>query len=159
VTVSRNALREFFINFSCDGVWPCDPLPKTGQTAGIDRGLKDFGTLQSGERIRAPQPLKQALKRDQKSLSRAEPKSQRLGRQKESAIGVGQGARARSRGAGRVASQDGAGSGLSLRSDHDRGPLTQGDVQTMGSQGSRFRFGKFRDHVGASCEQGWKDRG
>jgi putative transposase len=36
----------------------------------MDRGLKDFGTLQSGERIRAPQPLKQALNEIQ-GLSRA----------------------------------------------------------------------------------------
>ena len=70
MTVSRNSLGEFFISFSCDEVWPCDPLPKTGQTAGMDRGLKDFGTLQSGERIRAPQPLKQALNEIQ-GLSRA----------------------------------------------------------------------------------------
>ena len=27
----------------------------------MDRGLKDFGTLQSGERIKAPEPLKKAL--------------------------------------------------------------------------------------------------
>ena len=61
MTVSRNALGEFFISFSCAEVWPCDPLPKTGKTAGMDRGLKDFGTLQSGERIKAPEPLKKAL--------------------------------------------------------------------------------------------------
>jgi len=61
VTVSRNAVGEIFVSFSCDEGWPCDPMPKTGETAGMDRGLKDFGTLQSGERIKAPQPLKQAL--------------------------------------------------------------------------------------------------
>jgi putative transposase len=70
VTVSRNVLGEIFISFSCDEIWPCDPLPKTGQTAGMDRGLKDFGTLQSGERIKAPEPLKRALNEIQ-SLGRA----------------------------------------------------------------------------------------
>jgi putative transposase len=69
VTVSRNVLGEFFVSFSCDEIWPSDPLPKTGQTAGIDRGLKDFGTLQTGERLTAPEPFKHALKEIQ-ALSR-----------------------------------------------------------------------------------------
>jgi putative transposase len=69
VTVSRNVLGEFFVSFSCDEVWPSDSLPKTGQTAGIDRGLKDFGTLQNGECLTA-EPFKHALS-EIKSLSRA----------------------------------------------------------------------------------------
>ena len=59
---------SFLFSFSCDEIWPCE-LPKTGQTAGIDRGLKDFGTLHNGERLTAPQPFKHALKEIQ-ALSR-----------------------------------------------------------------------------------------
>jgi putative transposase len=70
ITISRNVLGELFVSFSCDEVWPSDPLPKTGQTAGIDRGLKDFATLQNGERLTAPQPFKHAL-REIRNLSRA----------------------------------------------------------------------------------------
>jgi putative transposase len=62
VTLRRNSLNELFVTFSCAEVPPPEPMPKTGETAGIDLGLKDFGTLNSGERLSAPLPFKQALK-------------------------------------------------------------------------------------------------
>jgi len=51
---------------------PC-PWPETGQSTGIDLGIEAFATLDNGERIPNPRPLKRAqrkLKRAQRRLSR-----------------------------------------------------------------------------------------
>jgi putative transposase len=51
---------------------PC-PWPQTGQNVGIDLGIEAFATLDSGERIPNPRPLKRAsrkLKFAQRRLSR-----------------------------------------------------------------------------------------
>jgi putative transposase len=48
-------------------------LPKTGQSVGVDVGLKSFATLSTGEAIENPRHLKKAerkLKREQRRLSR-----------------------------------------------------------------------------------------
>lgn len=48
------------------------PLPKTGQSVGVDVGIKEFATLSNGETIANPRPLKKAsrkLKKLQKRLS------------------------------------------------------------------------------------------
>ena len=73
VTVRRDALRDVYLTFSCDGVPQPEQAPKTGQSAGADFGLKTFLTLSSGERIAAPQPLKaelRHLRKAQRVLSR-----------------------------------------------------------------------------------------
>ena len=49
------------------------PLPKTGQSVGLDLGITDLATLSDGTKIQAPKPLKHKLKKLQrlsKSLSR-----------------------------------------------------------------------------------------
>jgi putative transposase len=73
VTVRRDALRDIYVTFSCDGVPQPEHAPKTGQSAGADFGLKTFLTLSSGDRIAAPQPLKtelRHLRKAQRVLSR-----------------------------------------------------------------------------------------
>jgi putative transposase len=75
VTVRRDALRDIHITFSCDNVPQPEQAPKTGLSAGADFGLKNFLTLSTGERIAAPQPLKEHLRRLRKArrtLSRKE---------------------------------------------------------------------------------------
>ncbi len=61
VTVKRTALGEYFVSFSCSDVPAPKLMPKTGQTAGMDFGLKAFFTLNSGEVIDAPEPLRQEI--------------------------------------------------------------------------------------------------
>jgi putative transposase len=61
-TLRRDALRDIYVTFSCDGVPSTEQAPKTGLTAGADFGLKDFLTLTTGEKIAAPQPLKAELR-------------------------------------------------------------------------------------------------
>ena len=49
------------------------PLPETGETVGVDVGIKSFATLSTGEEIENPKHLKQAatqLAREQRGLSR-----------------------------------------------------------------------------------------
>jgi putative transposase len=78
VTVRRNRLGELFVIFSCTEVLIPEPMPKTDETAGVDLGLKAFGTLQSGERLNAPLPFKQALKEiraTSRNLSRKQKRS------------------------------------------------------------------------------------
>jgi putative transposase len=73
VTVRRDPLDDIHITFSCDQVLQPEPAPKTGLSAGIDFGLKDFLTLSTGKRIAAPQPLKARLRHlrmAQRALSR-----------------------------------------------------------------------------------------
>jgi putative transposase len=67
VTVSRDALMDIHLTFSCDQVAQPEQAPKTGQSAGADFGLKTFLTLSSGQRIAAPQPLKTELRRLRKA--------------------------------------------------------------------------------------------
>jgi putative transposase len=62
VTVRRDALKDIYLSFSCDQVPQPEQVPKTGQSAGADFGLKTFLTLSSGERIAAPQLLKTELR-------------------------------------------------------------------------------------------------
>ena len=73
VTVSRDKTGRYFVSFSCGEVPSPEPRVKTGQTTSADFGLKTFLTLSSGERITAPQPFKQSLRRVRsasRSLSR-----------------------------------------------------------------------------------------
>jgi len=73
VTVRRDALGDIYVTFSCEGVQQPEQLPKTGQTAGADFGLRTFLSVSNGERLAAPQPLKaqlRHLRRAQRALSR-----------------------------------------------------------------------------------------
>jgi putative transposase len=79
VNVRRDALRDVYVTFSCDQVPQPEPMPKTGQSAGTDFGLKDFLTLSTGEKIAAPLPLKaelRHLRKAQRVLSRKQKGSQ-----------------------------------------------------------------------------------
>lgn len=59
---------------------PPEPLPKTGETVGIDLGIEAFATLSTGERIENPRHLKDAegeLKTAQRRVSRRHKNSKR----------------------------------------------------------------------------------
>lgn len=62
VTISRDAVGDWWIVFSvkCDGEVKSRTV--TGKTAGLDFGLTTFITLSTGETIKAPQPLLRLLK-------------------------------------------------------------------------------------------------
>ncbi|HEY7022204.1 MAG TPA: transposase [Ktedonobacterales bacterium] len=71
VTVSREA-DGWYVGFSCADV-PTQPLPSTGQEAGIDLGIEAFATLSDGTRIFHPgwyRKAEQALKTAQRRVSR-----------------------------------------------------------------------------------------
>jgi putative transposase len=73
VNVRRDSLRDIYLTFSCDQVPKPEQPPKTGESAGVDFGLKDFLTLSTGEKIAAPLPLKAGLRhlrKAQRVLSR-----------------------------------------------------------------------------------------
>lgn len=78
VTVIKDAAGRYFASFVVDvGL---EPLPWVTRSCGVDLGIATFATLDSGEKIDAPKPLKQYLKklgRLQKALSRCEKGSNR----------------------------------------------------------------------------------
>lgn len=76
VTVRRDGAGDVHLSFSCDQVVQPKPAPKTGESAGADLGLKTFVTLSTGEKIAAPQPLKDAL-RDIRKAHRALSRTQK----------------------------------------------------------------------------------
>lgn len=78
VTVIKDAADRYFLSFVVE-INPL-PLPDNGLSVGVDLGIIDFATLSSGEKIKAPKPLKEnlkKLKRLQKRLSRKEKGSKR----------------------------------------------------------------------------------
>jgi putative transposase len=71
VTVSQEA-DGWYVGFSCADV-PTQPLPSTGQEAGIDLGIEAFATLSDGTRILTPgwyRKAERALKTAQRRVSR-----------------------------------------------------------------------------------------
>ena len=56
VTVIKDAADRYFLSFVVD----VNPLPlfDNGVSVGVDLGIIDFATLSSGEKIKAPKPLK-----------------------------------------------------------------------------------------------------
>jgi len=56
VIVSREPDGRWYVTFAVDMSEPV-PLPATGQTVGVDVGLKDFAVLSTGERIANPRHL------------------------------------------------------------------------------------------------------
>lgn len=78
VTLIKDAADRYFVSFVVE-INPT-PLPDNGQSVGIDLGIIDFATLSNGEKIKAPKPLKQKLKKlrkAQKKLSRKQRGSNR----------------------------------------------------------------------------------
>jgi putative transposase len=62
----------WYVLLVCETPTP-EPLPPTGETVGVDVGIKSFATLSTGEEIANPRYLKQAadqLAREQQHLSR-----------------------------------------------------------------------------------------
>ncbi len=71
VTVSRDAAGRYFVSMLCDDT--VQALPKVGGKVGIDLGLTHFAILSSGEKIAAPNTLRQneaKLVRLQRCLAR-----------------------------------------------------------------------------------------
>ena len=70
ITLKRDRCGDYWICFSCENVDDSEPKPKTGKSAGFDYGNKTFLTSDEGDKIHAPQFLKQSLK-TLRSLSKA----------------------------------------------------------------------------------------
>lgn len=71
VTVIKDAADRYFVSFVVE-VNPVQ-LPDRGQSVGIDLGITDFATFSTGEKVKAPKPLKKnlrKLKKAQRKLSR-----------------------------------------------------------------------------------------
>ncbi|MFN7255653.1 MAG: RNA-guided endonuclease InsQ/TnpB family protein [Microcystis sp.] len=78
VTVIKDAADRYFLSFVVE-IQP-ETLPDNEQAVGIDLGIATFATLDTGEKINAPKPLKKRLKRlkkAQKNLSRKQKESKR----------------------------------------------------------------------------------
>ncbi|ACK65171.1 transposase, IS605 OrfB family [Rippkaea orientalis PCC 8801] len=78
VTVIKDSANRYFLSFVCDV--NSSPLAPNNNSIGIDLGIIDFATLNNGEKIKSPKPLKHNLKRLrrlQKNLSRKQKGSKR----------------------------------------------------------------------------------
>jgi putative transposase len=65
VTVIKDAADRYFVSFVVE-VNPLQ-LPDNGQSIGIDLGIVDFATFDTGEKIKSPKPLKRRLKKLRKA--------------------------------------------------------------------------------------------
>jgi putative transposase len=77
-TIIKDAADRYFVSFVVD--FTPEQLPPNDNSVGIDLGIIDFATLSSGEKIKAPKPLKKKLKRVrklQRNLSRKQKGSKR----------------------------------------------------------------------------------
>jgi putative transposase len=65
VTVIKDAADRYFVSF----VVEVEPvlLPNNGRSIGIDLGIIDFATFDTGEKIKSPKPLKRRLKKLRKA--------------------------------------------------------------------------------------------
>ncbi len=61
VQILRNSAGEYWLYIVTDDT-STEPMQQTGESVGIDFGLKTFLTLSTGEKIQAPEFLKQSLK-------------------------------------------------------------------------------------------------
>ena len=78
VTVIKDPSDRYFLSFVVE-ISP-EKLPDNGKSVGIDLGITDFATLDNGEKIKAPKPLKKQLRKlrkSQRSLSRKQKGSKR----------------------------------------------------------------------------------
>lgn len=72
VTVIKDAADRYFVSFVVE-VNPILLLPDNGQSVGIDLGITDFASFSTGEKVKAPKPLKKnlrKLKKAQRKLAR-----------------------------------------------------------------------------------------
>jgi len=60
-TVIKDSSGRYFLSFVVE-IRP-NKLPDNGNAVGIDLGITDFATLSTGEKIKAPKPLKKQLKK------------------------------------------------------------------------------------------------
>jgi len=77
VTVIKDAAGRYFLSFV--EINP-EKLPDNGKSVGIDLGITDFATLDNGEKIKSPKPLKKRfkkLRKAQRNLSRKQKGSKR----------------------------------------------------------------------------------
>lgn len=84
VVVSREPDGRWFVTFAVDTAGPAE-LAATGETVGIDLGIKDFAVLSTGERIANPRHVvrhERGLKRHQRRLARAQRGSVNRAKQK-----------------------------------------------------------------------------
>lgn len=77
VSIKRDAVGDYYLMLVCEDTETIDPLPLTGNVAGIDFGLKTFLTLSDGTKIASPQFFKQSLNRI-RSASKAFSRKQHL---------------------------------------------------------------------------------
>lgn len=85
VVVSLEPDGRWFVTFAVDTADP-DPLPDTGETAGVDLGVKEFATLSTGERIANPRTMarrERGLRRHQRRLARCAKGSNNRAKQKQ----------------------------------------------------------------------------
>ncbi|MDJ0518169.1 MAG: RNA-guided endonuclease TnpB family protein [Trichodesmium sp. MO_231.B1] len=78
VTIIRDSANRYFASFVVENC--AKHLPKTDNSIGIDLGINTFATLSNGEKILAPQPLRQNLKKlakFQRKFARTEKGSKR----------------------------------------------------------------------------------
>ena len=61
ITIKRDACGDFWICFSARKEAPTPELPRTGHAVGLDFGFKCFLITSDGDRIEAPEPLKESL--------------------------------------------------------------------------------------------------
>jgi putative transposase len=84
VTVSRDPCGRWYVTFHAEAADPA-PLPATGQSAGVDLGVKDFAVTSGGEKITNPKHLERrarALARYQRRLARCQRGSANRGKAK-----------------------------------------------------------------------------
>ena len=73
VTIKRDNVGDYYLMLACEDAVSTEPLPLTGNVAGIDFGLKTFLNISDGIKIESPQFFKQsidALRSAHKLLSR-----------------------------------------------------------------------------------------
>ncbi len=78
VTVIKDSANRYFLSFVCDVEQ--NQRPNNEQSIGVDLGITDFATLSTGEKIKAPKPLRRnlrRLRRLQKNLSKKQKGSNR----------------------------------------------------------------------------------
>ncbi|TCN52858.1 IS605 OrfB family transposase [Rhodococcus sp. SMB37] len=84
VVVSREADGRWFVTFAVDTSDPA-PLPDTGESVGVDLGIKDFAVLSTGEKIANPKHMarhERGLRRHQRRLARMQKGSNNRAKQR-----------------------------------------------------------------------------
>ncbi|MEE2059305.1 RNA-guided endonuclease InsQ/TnpB family protein [Rhodococcus artemisiae] len=84
VVVSREADGWWFVTFAVDTTDPA-LLPDTGESVGVDLGIKDFAVLSTGEKIGNPRHMarhERGLRRHQKRLARMQKGSNNRAKQR-----------------------------------------------------------------------------